>query len=257
VPNKAQFVEMLAERLDGDRKRAAAALDAVIDSVYATIARGEKVAITGFGVFERRDRAARTARNPATGAPVKVAASRVPAFRPGAEFKAIASGAREFTQERTARAQAAVTKAADAVRGETSKAAARVRGAQDRAAAAVKDAAEAVREAPAKAAAAVKKSSPKKAKKAAKKAPAKTAAKKTAATKKSAPAKKVAKKAPAKKAPAKKAAAKKAPAKKAAKKAPAKKAAKKAPAKNNYPPRSPSGADRWVGASSRQWVASS
>src|SRR5918911_2930803 len=108
VPNKAQFIEMLAERLDGDRKRAAAALDAVIDSVYAAIARGEKVAITGFGVFERRDRAARTARNPATGAPVRVAASRVPAFRPGAEFKAIASGAKEFAEHRTARAQAAV-----------------------------------------------------------------------------------------------------------------------------------------------------
>ena len=60
----------------------------VIDSVYATIARGERVAITGFGVFERRERAARVARNPATGARVDVAASRVPAFRPGAEFKA-------------------------------------------------------------------------------------------------------------------------------------------------------------------------
>src|SRR5437763_3276640 len=107
---------MLAERLDGDRKRAAAALDAVIDSVYATIARGEKVAITGFGVFERRDRAARTARNPATGATVNVAASRVPAFRPGTEFKAIANGAREFAGQRSARAQAAVGKAAAAVK---------------------------------------------------------------------------------------------------------------------------------------------
>jgi DNA-binding protein HU-beta len=213
VPNKAQFVEMLAERLDGDRKRAAAALDAVIDSVYAAIARGEKVAITGFGVFERRDRAARTARNPATGAPVRVAASRVPAFRPGAEFKAIASGAKDFTQDRSARAQAAVGRAAAAVRG----------------------AADAMRDAPSKAAAAVKKSGG--AKKAATKAPAKTApAKKTTATKTTA--KKAAAKAPASKAPAKKTAAKKAPAKQTAakkttaKKAPAKKAtAKKAPAK--------------------------
>jgi DNA-binding protein HU-beta len=100
VPNKAQFVDMLAERLDGDRRRAAAALDAVIDSVYAAIARGERVAITGFGVFERRDRAPRTARNPATGASVQVPASRVPAFRPGAEFKAIASGARDVLEQR-------------------------------------------------------------------------------------------------------------------------------------------------------------
>jgi DNA-binding protein HU-beta len=209
VPNKAQFVEMLAERLGGDRKRAAAALDAVIDSVYATIARGEKVAITGFGVFERRDRAARTARNPATGAPVRVAASRVPAFRPGAEFKAIASGAKEFTQERTARAQAAVGRAAAAVRD-----------AQDRAASAVKDAADAVRAAPGGAAAAVRKSG-------AKKAP----ARKTTATR-SAPAKQAAAKAPARKTTAKKAPAKKTPAKKTttARKAPAKKAAaKKAP----------------------------
>jgi len=141
VPNKAQFIELLAERLDGDRKRAAAALDAVIDSVYATIARGEKVAITGFGVFERRDRAARTARNPATGATVNVAASRVPAFRPGAEFKAIASGAREFVERRSSDAQAAASSAA-------TRAASAVREAQGRAAAAVQDAVEAVREAP-------------------------------------------------------------------------------------------------------------
>jgi DNA-binding protein HU-beta len=198
VPNKAQFVEMLAERLDGDRKRAAAALDAVIDSVYATIARGEKVAITGFGVFERRDRAARVARNPATGERVDVAPSRVPAFRPGAEFKAIASGARE--------------------------AMARLRGAAAKKSAPAKKSA--AKTAPAKKSAA--KTAPAK-KSAAKAAPAKssaakkTAAKKTAA-KKSAPAKSAAKKT-ATKAPTK------APAKKAATKAPANKAAKKAPAK--------------------------
>ena len=209
MPNKAQLVEMLAERLDGDRKRAAAALDAVIDSVYAAIARGEKVAISGFGVFERRERAARTARNPATGAQVEVAASRVPAFRPGAEFKAIASGARGFTQEGTARAQAAVGKAAARVR----------------------DAADVVRDAPGKAAAAVKKSGGKQA--AAKKAPAKkTAAKKTTAKKtaaKKTTAKKTTAKAAAKKAPAKKAT--KSTAKSTAKKAPAKKATKKSTAK--------------------------
>ena len=203
MPNKAQFVEMLAERLDGDRKRAAAALDAVIDSVYAAIARGEKVAISGFGVFERRERAARTARNPATGAQVQVAASRVPAFRPGAEFKAVASGARGFTQQRTAQAQAAVSKAAARVR----------------------DAADAVRGAPGKAAAAVKKSGGTTATgtKAAAKAPAKKTAAKKSATKKSA----------ATKAPAKKPAAKAAPAKQATKKSAAKASAKKAPAKKS------------------------
>lgn len=201
MPNKAQFVEMLAERLDGDRKRAAAALDAVIDTVYAAIARGEKVAITGFGVFERRDRRPRIGRNPATGARVDVPASRVPAFRPGTEFRAIANGARGLLEERAARAQSAVT-------------------------AAVRSTADTMREAPGRAAAAAKKAS--------KKAPAKKAAKKTTAKKTAA---KKATKAPAKKAtkksaPAKKSTAKKTAAKKSTtKKAPAKKATKKAPAK--------------------------
>jgi DNA-binding protein HU-beta len=98
VPNKAQFIELLAERLDGDRKRAAAALDAVIDTVYANVAKGERVALTGFGIFEKRIRAARTARNPATGAAVKVKKTAVPAFRAGAEFKAITSGARKVAK---------------------------------------------------------------------------------------------------------------------------------------------------------------
>jgi DNA-binding protein HU-beta len=211
VPNKAQFIEMLAERLDGDRKRAAAALDAVIDSVYATIARGEKVAITGFGVFERRDRAARTARNPATGATVNVAASRVPAFRPGAEFRAIANGAREFVERRSSDAQSV---------------AGRVRGVQERAVAVVQDAVDAVLEVPGKAAAVVKKKGRREDTSAqqdaaAKKAPVKKAAAKKAPVKKAAASKAPVKKAAASKAPAKKAAASKAVGKKAAAKKPA------------------------------------
>ena len=111
MPNKAQFIELLAERLDGDRKRAAAALDAVIDTVYANVAKGERVALTGFGIFEKRVRAARTARNPATGAAVKVKKTAVPAFRAGAEFKAITSGARKVAK---APAKKAVAKKAPA-----------------------------------------------------------------------------------------------------------------------------------------------
>ena len=98
MPNKAQFIELVAERLDGDRKRAAAALEAVIDTVYANVAKGERVALTGFGIFEKRIRAARIARNPATGAAVKVKKTAVPAFRAGAEFKAITSGARKIAK---------------------------------------------------------------------------------------------------------------------------------------------------------------
>jgi DNA-binding protein HU-beta len=129
VPNKAQFVEALAERLDGDKKRAAAALDAVIDTVYAAVAKGERVALTGFGVFEKRERAARTARNPATGAAVKVKKTSVPAFRAGAEFKAIASGARKVAsgpaKKAAAAAKAPAKKAAAAVKKAPAKAAAK------------------------------------------------------------------------------------------------------------------------------------
>lgn len=106
MPNKAQFIQLLAERLDGDKKRAAQALDAVIDTVYANVAKGERVALTGFGVFEKRERAARMARNPATGAAVRVKKTAVPAFRAGAEFKAITSGARKVAKAPAKKASA-------------------------------------------------------------------------------------------------------------------------------------------------------
>jgi DNA-binding protein HU-beta len=90
--NKAELVEALAGRL-GDRKSATAALDAVLAEIQAQVTKGEKVAITGFGVFEKRVRGARTARNPRTGEAVKVKKTSVPAFRAGASFKEmVASG---------------------------------------------------------------------------------------------------------------------------------------------------------------------
>jgi DNA-binding protein HU-beta len=90
--NKAELIEALAGRL-GDRKSATAALDAVLAEIQNAVTKGDKVAITGFGVFEKRVRAARTARNPRTGEAVKVKKTSVPAFRAGASFKeAVASG---------------------------------------------------------------------------------------------------------------------------------------------------------------------
>ena len=70
----------------------------MFDAIQEAVAQGEKVAITGFGVFEKVDRAARTGRNPSTGEPVEVKASSVPKFRPGSEFKAYVSGAKEITR---------------------------------------------------------------------------------------------------------------------------------------------------------------
>src|SRR5882757_7597524 len=84
--NKAELIEALSGRL-GDRKSATAALDAVLAEIQNAVTKGDKVSITGFGVFEKRVRAARTARNPRTGEAVKVKKTSVPAFRPGAGFK--------------------------------------------------------------------------------------------------------------------------------------------------------------------------
>jgi DNA-binding protein HU-beta len=90
--NKAELIEALAARL-GDRKTATAALDAVLAEVQQAVTKGDRVAITGFGVFEKRVRGARTARNPRTGEAVKVKKTSVPAFRAGAGFKEmVASG---------------------------------------------------------------------------------------------------------------------------------------------------------------------
>ncbi|OPX14551.1 HU family DNA-binding protein [Gordonia sp. i37] len=193
--NKAELIDELTKKLDADRKTATEAVELIVDTIVRAVNRGESVTITGFGVFEKRRRAPRVARNPRTGETVKVRATSVPAFRPGAQFKAVVAG-----KQKLSATGPAVKRGSGA--GTTT--------------AAKKTAA---KKAPAKKTAAKK--APAK-KTAAKKAPAKTTATKTAA-----------KKAPAKTTAAKKTAAKKAPAKKtAAKKASAKKtAAKKAPAK--------------------------
>lgn len=90
--NKAQLIEQLAERLGGDKRQASAAVEGVVDIVVRTVTGGENVTITGFGVFEKRSRAARVARNPRTGETVRVEPTAVPSFRPGVSFKAVVSG---------------------------------------------------------------------------------------------------------------------------------------------------------------------
>lgn len=89
--NKRDLIDAISGRL-GDKKTATEAVNAVLDTIQSTVAKGDKVAITGFGVFEKAIRPARTARNPATGATIKVAKSSVPKFRAGADFKAIVNG---------------------------------------------------------------------------------------------------------------------------------------------------------------------
>jgi DNA-binding protein HU-beta len=193
--NKAELIDVLTDKLGSDRRQATAAVENVVDTIVRAVHKGDSVTITGFGVFEQRRRAARVARNPRTGETVKVKPTSVPAFRPGAQFKAVVSGAQRLPAEGPAVKRGVVA------------------GAAKKAVAKKAPAKKAATKAPAK--------------KAATKAPAKKAATKRA------PVKKAATKAPVKKAvKAVKKVVAKAPVRKAATKAPAKKAAaKKAPAK--------------------------
>ncbi|MCZ4585790.1 HU family DNA-binding protein [Rhodococcus opacus] len=196
--NKAELIDVLTEKLGTDRRTATEAVEHVVDTIVRAVHRGDSVTITGFGVFEQRRRAARVARNPRTGETVKVKPTSVPAFRPGAQFKAVIAGGQKLPATGPAVKRGA---AAPATKAAAKKAAAKKTAAKKTAA---------KKAAPAKTVAAKKT--------AAKKAPAKTTAAKKTVAKKVAPAKTTA---------AKKTAAKKAPAKTAAKKT----AAKKAPAK--------------------------
>lgn len=110
--NKAQLIDALASKYDGNRRTASAALEAVLDTITRTVVTGEKVGITGFGVFEKLDKPARTVRNPATGASVKKKKTSVPRFRPGAELKAYVSGEKKFARVPVARKTAVKTAAA-------------------------------------------------------------------------------------------------------------------------------------------------
>ncbi len=101
--NKSDLIEVVSGKL-GDRKTASTAVEAVVDAITRAVAKGEKVGITGFGVFEKVERGPRTARNPATGAPVKLKKTSVPKFRPGQGFKDIVSGAKKVTAASTGRA---------------------------------------------------------------------------------------------------------------------------------------------------------
>ena len=81
--NKSQLVDALAARYEGNRKQAAHALESVLDTITREVAKGEKVAITGFGSFEKRVRDARWVRNPRTGERIKAKKTAVPKFNAG------------------------------------------------------------------------------------------------------------------------------------------------------------------------------
>src|SRR6478609_6113963 len=94
--NKSELIDALAARYEGNRKQAAHALESVLDTITREVARGEKVAITGFGSFEKSVRNARWVRNPQTGERMKSKKKSVPKFTAGQELKNIISGAKKL-----------------------------------------------------------------------------------------------------------------------------------------------------------------
>jgi DNA-binding protein HU-beta len=111
--NKAQLIDRLSAQL-GSKKAATDAVEAVIDTVTRAVASGERVAITGFGVFEKVARPARTGRNPRTGAAVKIKKTSVPKFKPGQSFKDVVSGAKKLPKAAASAARSATGTAAPA-----------------------------------------------------------------------------------------------------------------------------------------------
>jgi DNA-binding protein HU-beta len=130
----------------------------VLDTIQRAVAQGEKVALTGFGVFEKVERAARTGRNPRTGETVKVKKTSVPKFRPGTQFKGVVSGAVKLGKVADAATKAAAKSTAKSARTTARSAAA----APGKAATAARGAAKKASKAPAKKASTAKKSTAKK-----------------------------------------------------------------------------------------------
>ncbi len=85
--NKEQLVERVADKTGATKKDAMDVLNSALDLVTATLKKGDKVTLVGFGTFLVRKRKAREGRNPQTGAKIKIPAKRVPAFSAGKELK--------------------------------------------------------------------------------------------------------------------------------------------------------------------------
>lgn len=85
--SKKVIVEAIAREAGMTQAAAEKAVSSVLEAISAELAKGEKVSFPGFGTFEVRERAARTGRNPQTGAEIQIAASKAPAFKAGSKLK--------------------------------------------------------------------------------------------------------------------------------------------------------------------------
>lgn len=85
--NKSELIEAVAASADIPKAAAGRAVDAVVEAVTGALKEGDQVALVGFGTFSVKERAARTGRNPQTGAPIEIAAANIPSFKAGKALK--------------------------------------------------------------------------------------------------------------------------------------------------------------------------
>ncbi len=126
--NRSELIDSVARTTGLDKRHAETAVTAFVDSVIQETTAGKKVSIFGFGTFTPKSRAARTGRNPRTGTPVKIAASKAVGFSPAAAYKSALNsrgGARKAAAKKAAPASRAIAKKATAKAGGARKAAAK------------------------------------------------------------------------------------------------------------------------------------
>ena len=122
--NRKELVDAIQKHTLVSRTDVDKVLGSLIQHTQVAVKKGDRVSLVGFGTFERQDRKARTARNPRSGAPVKVKATKVPRFRAGQGFKDVVSGkatAPKLAPAKTSTAKASVSRASTS-RASTSRA---------------------------------------------------------------------------------------------------------------------------------------
>jgi DNA-binding protein HU-beta len=93
--NRKELIDALATKTGSTKADSERNIAALLEIITATLKKGDNIALVGFGTFEVRKRAARVGRNPATGAELKIKASKVPAFKAGAPLKAAVNGVKK------------------------------------------------------------------------------------------------------------------------------------------------------------------
>jgi DNA-binding protein HU-beta len=110
--NKADLIDSVAAKLGHTKRDVTDIVESFIEETKKAVASGERVALSGFGIFEAQARKARLGRNPRTGETVQIKATKTPKFRAGAEFKAVVSGNKKAPAKKAPAKKAPAKKAA-------------------------------------------------------------------------------------------------------------------------------------------------